>query len=1153
MPEAVGIIEDPEPQILQVDDDLPTAEIVSINNDPPRTAFQKAALSHIERIKEEEKAPGTALGRTGKSLIGSMLGSIANPIVDMLKGAETSPEEGEKPVINRVGDAALAAASTIPVNQAFVAGSSLLGSGIREAAVATGTPYPEAEARGEEAQAAADTAALAAFAAQGMGGLLRKKAPGSIPVSQDAPGMNRTPVVDPETGATILKNPKAPEPLSDEYLNVLKAKGVDINEPQAIGKHVAEREGLPVPVEVEVVPEMPISKTELDGAGLKVQLEPGTPAEVASRVEHEVAGHGPEKTGMAPPPIEDNAFLTAEGIRKERAYPEVEPGNGDPGPHLPKDVNPALESLRKARAGAEDMSTRESIAFHQSETIAETGTIKKDLRLRFREKGPKPETKGLRISEGDVENYGLELVQSARALREAYRNPNLQDPMSQMGIKMAMDSLGDATDIWTAMRFGGGRTVGRFGKALDKAMEGMQPSESREVSELLRTAGVSLEGSQILRQALWTEGWRSIAKGDALKGTTDLVSFASMNLFSALSFSVDVLTSVYRQGGQAGGYLARDLVWMAKGHPNFPNFGAFARALKRGKLPDYMKPELGGAVAGELAPGEIPFKQIGRDIKSGYEAGGIKGALSTPIELGEGTATHRQGFGTGIVKDVTGLVSAIFDEATMAPAYAKRMVDTASGHIGAGVKLSAMADEAANLKGLKGAERDAFIKEFYENLRGMTESQAEVSPEMNEALRVGHELQWKMPLSEIETKLYTGPQGAFYRLFFSVFPNWSSQFVRGMADMLGVRPATWKRIAASSKEQRPFEIAEMLGRAGTGWGSIYFANQFYEAIDFDSMEMVVPPFVAEHVPSFMRGSSPGRLRLGSMDPLPEIFGLLAVMRGDKAKAAAALKHGSIPFVSAFAKAGGILTPVVRQIQTFAEKGDFNVARAQQEMTDLVNSLIPAQAVMGVFKSLLDPVARHGVGAGVPVVSKDLPAKIDTTTGEEQVPQQRIGDIHFRNVQGAPIRGAIRDTDAVFELLDYYVPEAIIRSGVRTPYAGIDLGDIPPEQQDEYKKMFGKYRWQFLTMKKYGSLAGMFAAGKLAQKGTPGYEKVRMKVQALDSAAASSANAMMRKKYGANKPGRKETIRESSGAGWTYKPQELPPEPDPEIIEDSETQ
>src|SRR5262249_54929378 len=115
-------------------------------------------------------------------------------------------------------------------------------------------------------------------------------------------------------------------------------------------EHVAAREGVPAP-EVVVDPEAQISKTE----GQKVTIEPGTPGEVATRIEHEVQ-HVAENAGKPAPP-EDNAAIVDAALEKEGAAPP-EPGEGLPGPHVPDHVNPALEAIRAARLPFDELSRR---------------------------------------------------------------------------------------------------------------------------------------------------------------------------------------------------------------------------------------------------------------------------------------------------------------------------------------------------------------------------------------------------------------------------------------------------------------------------------------------------------------------------------------------------------------------------------------------------------------------------------------------------------------------------------------------------------------------------------------------------------------------------------------------------------------------------
>ncbi len=51
---------------------------------------------------------------------------------------------------------------------------------------------------------------------------------------------------------------------------------------------------------------------------IKVTIEPGTPGEVATRIEHEVGQHVPEKLGMKPPPVENNNAIVLEALIKDK-------------------------------------------------------------------------------------------------------------------------------------------------------------------------------------------------------------------------------------------------------------------------------------------------------------------------------------------------------------------------------------------------------------------------------------------------------------------------------------------------------------------------------------------------------------------------------------------------------------------------------------------------------------------------------------------------------------------------------------------------------------------------------------------------------------------------------------------------------------------
>jgi hypothetical protein len=1125
------VIEDPLPG--EVIEDLPEAQLVSIDPPKKQSPFQQQAAANKARIEEEQKAPGTALGRTGQSLIGSVLGSVIDPLVDVYKGAETNPQEGAKPTINRLGDAALGIMNTLPGMPQFNAVNSLAGSAVRETAIARGTPYATAQGEG-------DVGSAVAFLAQGLAGI------------KGGAKEARTPVVDPANGKTVLKNPAADLPLQDEHLNIMEAKGVNPLDSQALKDHVAVREGVdPKQVDLTVDPNMPISKTELDQMRpsepapldralaaedgppvVKVQIEPGTPGEVATRIEHEVGNHVPEKLGMRDAPVEDNNALVAEGIAKEKAAwaEPVEPGEGYPGPHMPDSVNPALDAIRRARTtlqgGVEDLTRQGDIVLQDEKAIAAEGTIRKEARVPFREAADKPEVENLRISPADVTNYGQDMLQKATALREANRairtleKSGPTDPLTRLSVKMARDNFEDAVARWNSMRFGGGHIVGRFDKALSEAGAGADA----EVDALLRQAGVNIEGGQLANQALYTEGFRSLMRGEGLDAINKLSRGAALNLFSTFSFTMDAIGSVYRHVAEATGGIGRDMYWLAKGHPNFPNIGAFFRAIREeAALPPAVARELSSSLEGQAIPG-LPVGDVAKQI-----AEGVNGKQ---IEMGSGALTHRTGLGEagGVLNQVTRPISQAADTLAAGPAYLKKAVDSASGLAGGRLKMSALAQEAANRAGLRGLAREPFIKDFLAN---------PPKSAVDEILRTGNELQWKAPVTKLETAYINNP---VTRLFIEAFPSWPSQAVRGIGDTLGIRPATWKRLLNSN--EKPLVALEMIGKAATGWGVVAFANHFYPQIDFDSMEYVNP--------------DGGRTRWGSADPVPEIFALLALVHGDTAKAAAAIKNASIPLVGGLARQSGLLRPMANTIYEFANKGYFNAVKAQKDLTDWVNTLVPGQAFLAMMKSFVDPIARSGVGANIPIASSHLPAKVEATTGEESYPTQRppgwvplIGDARFRALQGAPLRGMTRETDNVYELLDYYVPEAIIKSTPRTPFAGMPLSDMPQEWKDEYTKEFGRLRWKLLNTKDHGALAPMFNEGRLTfPKGSPQYEKIRKRIQRLDSRAAMLAQHIMKRKYGTAKPGRKLSFRESSGASDTYDPTANAPidEPIPDVIE-----
>jgi hypothetical protein len=333
----------------------------SLRNAPPHirkvvagsmSRFQQQAAENEARIKAEQEAPGSFLGRVADRMIGGTVGPVIASGMELLKGPESHPMGSP---LAQMAQGALGAGKIgmEALNVPFQAASQAAGTAIQEGEVARGTPFATAQGMGDVGAAATDVGTLAAFGAQGIKGMMKGA---------------REPVVDPNTGQTILKNPPADPAAQADYLQTLEAKGVDTMDSQAIKDHVATREGVdPKQVDLTVDPNMPISKTELDqmrpsepaqldrtiaedgppvveGSApppkVKVQIEPGTPGEVATRIEHEVGNHVPEKLGMAEAPIEDNNAIVAEGIAKEQAGPP--PPQGPSIPDKLGDIPPEL-------------------------------------------------------------------------------------------------------------------------------------------------------------------------------------------------------------------------------------------------------------------------------------------------------------------------------------------------------------------------------------------------------------------------------------------------------------------------------------------------------------------------------------------------------------------------------------------------------------------------------------------------------------------------------------------------------------------------------------------------------------------------------------------------------------------------------------------
>ena len=603
---------------------------------------------------------------------------------------------------------------------------------------------------------------------------------------------------------------------------------------------------------------------------------------------------------------------------------------------------------------------------------------------------------------------------------------------------------------------------------------GRQLSQLAKVVKSLKNADAAF-GEIGKRLPLYTSileaGKTFIEKGKLTAGegsqlARDVIDSIRLNLFSVTSFSLDMIGNATEIGAQVAAGVGKDLVQVAKGHVNFPSLQALIRTIKN-------RPRVAGVEKG------LELTAIGEKLRGGFQKG-------------PGTFTLRS---TAVSKELDYLVGS--------PLYLKGVMDTGAKRFSAAMSIWQDAIMAANLKGLKGAERQNFYQKFWEK-----------PPEtvIKKAISEGNKAGFNRTLSKIEEKYASS---TVVKLLVDTFGRWPWQFARWGAEMVGYNPELFKAIRQGKASAE--DIAGYLTKSASGWGGLYLIDRtLYDHVDFNSMEYV--------------HADGDRTRLSSREPLASALWLLAVIKGDVEKAKGGFKFASVPGAQLLGEGGtpGILGGIIKQAQAAMSRRGTDPRGLSRDLTGFFNRLIPGQAILSAIESVFDPTLREGLGANIPGLSFLKPAVINPATGKPLTPRQEIPGtgIEFPQIGGVPIPGATRKLDPVTKVLSKF--GLLVYRGPRQPLAGVPPGEAPAEVRREWLEAFGQKREKLLSPLIPRIEQAEKNNPKEMQPGGRMYEAWRKQIQFYDSIAAKRATAEVNVKGGfraRTKLPRQPTLRE----------------------------
>jgi len=730
-------------------------------------------------------------------------------------------------------------------------------------------------------------------------------------------------------------------------------------------------------------------------------------------------------------------------------------------PQLPttEQLRARVEETRKSVEGAvqqlDRLNARAKIAVEQTATIEATGTLAKEVRPEFRKGGApvsEADLKAFKLSANEAKKGMAQIVAAAREMERLKSElAGKADALSANAASLISDSmenavrrLNQAVEEANVQRFVANRIL--------KSYDGPIP---KDVIETMRTQGVLLNGLRDVQAKVpittniieSIQNWGNLTPKQRFQFTKDLVDQFRLNLFSPFSWTLDFLGNAAELTAQAVGGAGHDIVYLRHGKLSLPASQGLIHAI-RSRLAARGAPILPTAEEG-----------LGTTIGGEIIGGGFRTA--------QGTFTRRGN-----------VLSSFYDYLIGTPLYAKGAIDAEAKRLGAVTYLHRAAIIAADKAGLRGAARIDAMRNFLDN------PPAEA---IQEAVIYGQKAGFSRPLGGSIERLANSP---VTQLVLDAFPRWGFQFTQWSAEMLGYNRQLMSRLA--NKTATPEMVGEYMAKTATGWGGLYLIDKvLYDRVDFNSMEYVHP--------------NGDRTRLSSREPLPTALLFLAAIHGDQNKALAALKFSSIPGAKFIGGEGGMLLSVLQQFQRAARSRDISPRRMSDEFTDVLNRAIPGQAMLGLLKTLIDPIVRRGAGAGLPGISKRLPPVIEPTTGEPLAPKIRIPGtaVEIPSVLGTPFPGATRVLNPVQKLLFRYGTP--IFRGPRTSILGVPSSELPETFRDEWLVELGRQRQRIL-----GPLAG--DKKKLERLGSMEFADARALIADLDSSAAAIASSIVAKRH-----------------------------------------
>ena len=720
------------------------------------------------------------------------------------------------------------------------------------------------------------------------------------------------------------------------------------------------------------------------------------------------------------------------------------------------------------------LNQRARLAIDESETIAETGTLSKEVRPTFRGAEALPVTEGdlkaFRLSANMAKEGMAEIVaaaQDVKRLRAVFQQE--ADPLStnilglaETQLKAAMTRMNRAVESANVQRF----VTNRIMKSYDLPIPA-------DVIQTLQDTGALVKGLREVKERVpiatnilnSLKRWNDLKPAERSQLWRDVVDHVRLNLFATTSFTLDAFGNAAELTAQTVGGVAHDIVYLTRaGTASFPATQGLFRAL-RDRAANFAQPM---AQAFE--------ESFGKTFSGEKITGGATGA--------RGAFTYRGNLG-----------STIYDYAVGLPLYAKGAVDTAAKRLASTTYIQREAIKAADAAGLRGAGRQQFYERYVRNLPDDV---------AQGAMEQGNKAGFNRSLSDIEER-YASNLGV--RVAVDVFGRWPFQFARWGGEMLGYnRPLAQKVFAGRAA---PEEIGEWLGKTATGWGGLYLVDKLYDRVDFRSMEYV--------------DADENRIRLASREPIATSLWLLATIKGDVDRSAAALQFTSLPGAQTLGSVTasavgpsrlrvGLLTDLLANFQTMLTHRGQPISDLADNFTESLNRLIPGQALLNAIKTVIDPTVREGVGANLPGVSLLKPPVIHPTTGDPLRPTQRIlGSPAGPSIGGTPIPGATRQLDDVEKLLFRHGLQTY--RGPRQPIAGELPADAPAEVTREWKEEFGRARAIV-----FGPLVAdpVFAAGVAAMPKQAAVDFLRQ----LDSQASQIATATLNARYPSSEPDRK---------------------------------